>query len=204
MKYSTLILTFIVTGCGGACPVASIGMNTCTPAPAPAAQQGVPGPVGLGGPPGVSDVNSSVPATTEQCPNGGTVVLIAQDTLGTGVYNTNDQGQTSFVVCNGIPGSTPLSVLYTIAPCGVSSSPYKEQLLCMNNGSILGSFSDNSSGLNTRLAFIPDGTFYDTDNSGCEFNVTIDSNGDSTLSYGNGSNQYSTWQAETITCTNNE
>ena len=94
--------------------------------------------------------------------------------------------------------------MYPIAPCTEASSPYKEQLLCLNDGGLLGDFSDSASGLNTRFAFIPTGSYVDTDDSGCNFSVLVDSNGNSTLTYTAGNNQYGTWVAGSVTCNNNE
>lgn len=161
---------------------------------------GPTGPQGPSGTNGVSIIAASVSASASQCPNGGSIIMMAQDTQGTGVYSTSDANQTSVVVCNGVDGTTPMSVIGPITPCGPNSSPYKEVLLCLNNGGVLADFSDNASGLNTRLAFIPAGTYNDTDSSGCNFNVTIAGNGSTTVSWGSGSNAYSTWTAGSSLC----
>lgn len=72
----------------------------------------------------------------------------------------------------GNPGVTPsFTPVDYVQPCG-PTVPYKEVLLVLFDGSILGSFSDNASGLNTRFAFIPDGSYIDTDGSNCNFTVT--------------------------------
>jgi hypothetical protein len=89
-----------------------------------------------------------------------------------------------------------------IAPCGVSSSPYKELLLCLVNGDVMGSFSDSASGLNTRLALLSAGSYVDTDDSGCQFTVSIDNSGNTTVSWNQGSNQYSSWVATSVVCKN--
>ena len=56
-------------------------------------------------------------------------------------------------------------------------------------------FSETASGQNTRLAFIPNGTYQDTDESGCQFTVAGDNLTYSSISWGAGSNSYSTWPA---------
>jgi hypothetical protein len=86
-----------------------------------------------------------------------------------------------------------------IQPCTASSSPWKEVLLCLPDGNILADFSDNASGLDTRLSLIPPGTYQDTDNSGCVFNVAASGSGLS-VSWGAGSNQYATWPAGAVYC----
>ena len=105
----------------------------------------------------------------------------------------------------GSPGPTPSlgpdTPMWLIAPCGQASSPYKEQLMCLNNGSLLSSFSDSTSGNETRFALIPVGTYEDTDDSGCVFTVSLASDGVSTIvSWNAGSGQYSTWVAGSQTC----
>jgi hypothetical protein len=45
-----------------------------------------------------------MPATTAQCPNGGVVVIFAQDTMATGVLSAGDADLESAVVCNGSDG----------------------------------------------------------------------------------------------------
>jgi hypothetical protein len=104
------------------------------------------------------------------------------------------------IILNGVNGTTPYSVLGPIQPCGAASSPWKEVLLCLSNGSILGSFSETASGQNTRFAFLPAGTYQDTDESGCNFSVAVGPDSSSVLSWTAGSNQYSTWQANSIIC----
>lgn len=91
-----------------------------------------------------------------------------------------------------------------IAPCGQASSPWKEQLLCMTNGNILASFSDNAAGLNTRLSNIPTGNYIDTDNSGCNFHIQVNSDNSTTVSWDAGSNQFATWVASSSICSNNQ
>jgi len=94
---------------------------------------------------------------------------------------------------------TPISL---IAPCGLASSPYKEQIICLNNGSLMSSFSADMTGTQTRFSLLPVGTYEDTDSSGCVFTVTEDS-GSYTISWNAGSNQYSNWSTGSQTCNAN-
>jgi hypothetical protein len=108
-------------------------------------------------------------------------------------------GTQTVVVLNGAAGSNAqaLEVVQEITPCGPSSSPWKEVLLQLAGGNLLGSFSDNASGLNTRFSDFPDGSYVDTDNSGCNFTVST-SGSTRSISWAAGSNAYSTWPAETV------
>lgn len=76
---------------------------------------------------------------------------------------------------NGADGQDAILPLFTpveaIQACG-NSVAYKEVLLRLANGQVLGSFSDDTSGKMTRLAFLPDGTYMNTDNSGCTFSLS--------------------------------
>lgn len=179
--------------------------------------QSIVGPAGQNGKDGIGLVSTTVSANQQQCPGStGTIIIIAQDTLVTGVYSTQDAGQQMTVVCNGIQGqqgvagqngvspSQPLAPISTIATCGSASSPYKEILLCLSNGQLLADFSDNASGANTRLTFIPTGSYQNTDNSGCNFNVIQDLQGNTMVSWGAGSNTYSTWVSGTQVCLNTQ
>lgn len=93
--------------------------------------------------------------------------------------------------------STPMSL---IEPCGHTSAAYKEELLCLYNGSVLASFSDSSSGQNTRFSIIPSGTYTDTDGSGCRFTVGLLPDDSSVVSWNAGSNSLSTWTDGLETC----
>lgn len=108
----------------------------------------------------------------------------------------------------GLPGANgaspelgPDTPLFAITPCGPNSSPYKEVLLCLYNGSILGSFSDSFSGQNTRFAILPVGSFNDTDSSGCQFNIELESDNKSyRVLWNAGSNAYSIWISGSKLC----
>ena len=93
----------------------------------------------------------------------------------------------------------PISPVGIISACGEASSPWKEVLICLSNGSLLSSFSETMSGQDTRLAIIPDGNYINTDESGCNFTVSSNSTV-RTVSWNSGTNQYSTWNAGQSQC----
>ena len=145
-------------------------------------------------------------ATVAQCVSGGIVYSTTEKDGSGNVLSTNQA-----VVCNGSVGATGaagqnapvmLGVESFIPPCGNSSSAYKEQLICFNNGSLLADFSATMSGDETRLAFIPAGSYEDTDASGCNFSVAVASNGNTTVSWGAGSSSAGSWVAGSQVCTN--
>lgn len=61
-------------------------------------------------------------------------------------------------------------------PCGNAAGIYDEVLLKLSDGKILASFSDNSSGKNTRFSIIPAGSYVTTDGSSCRFEVNASGN----------------------------
>lgn len=95
-----------------------------------------------------------------------------------------------------LPASTPMSI---IMPCGPNSSPYKEVILCLYDGTLLASFSQDVGGSYTRLSMLPTGTYMDTDSSGCIFTVASSTLG-LTTSWAAGSNLYSTWIDGSVLC----
>lgn len=95
-----------------------------------------------------------------------------------------------------LPPSTPMSI---IMPCGPNSSPYKEVILCLYDGTLLASFSQDVGGSYTRLSMLPTGTYMDTDSSGCIFTVASSTLG-LTTSWNAGSNLYSTWIDGSVLC----
>jgi len=171
---------------------------------------GATGAAGSNGSNGNSFQVSQAAATVGQCPAGG-VVYTTSENDGNGNQVAGSVNQS--VVCNGQNGATgatgaagqaaPFSPITPIQPCGNASSPWKEVLLCLENGSVLGDFSETASGQDTRLSFLPAGSYIDTDESGCNFSVSVDNAGDTTVSWGAGSNQYATWVAGSTTCTAN-
>jgi hypothetical protein len=147
---------------------------------------------GSDGKDGHSTLISIIDANT--CSNGGKTIISYKDMDDSGTLNLDkDTNVQTMQVCNGNNGSngtdgatgakgdkgdkgndgtsssfTPVDY---VQPCGPTVA-YKEVLLILFDGSLLGSFSDNASGLNTRFAFIPDGSYIDTDGSNCHFVVT--------------------------------
>jgi len=73
---------------------------------------------------------------------------------------------------DGVSPSIEYSIVDVVDPCGDAPGKYDELLLVLGNGTLVASFSDSSSGLNTRLVEIPDGTYNTTDNTGCTFTVS--------------------------------
>ena len=116
-------------------------------------------------------------APAEVCSNGGSIVLMATDIANTGSYSMEAPNQQSMTICNGqnavLPDYTPVE---PILACG-DNVAYKEVLLRLQNGQVLGSFSNDPGGTMTRLAFIPDGNYMNTDNSGCTFSLSTSANG---------------------------
>ena len=103
--------------------------------------------------------------------------MMATDINNTGVYNSQFPNQQSMTICNGQNGVTPaFTTVETITACG-NNVAYKEVLLRLQNGQVLASFSNDTGGTMTRLSFLPDGTFMNTDNSGCVFSLSTSSDG---------------------------
>lgn len=80
---------------------------------------------------------------------------------------------------NGINGKDATQSNYAIShvidPCGDAANIVDEVLLVLYNKQVLVSFSQNQSGLNTRLSILPPGTYTTTDGSNCVF--TLDNQG---------------------------
>jgi hypothetical protein len=83
---------------------------------------------------------------------------------------------------NGIDGkagnnavTSTYSISHVVDPCGDAPNIVDEVLLVLYNKQVLVSFSQNQSGLNTRLALLPAGTYTTTDGSNCTF--TLDNQG---------------------------
>lgn len=151
------------------------------------------------GPAGISYMSliNTVPASPNACPNGGIVVISAVDINHNFQIDCGDANIQSSTVCNGANGSagatgaqgsvgaqgntgpqgasivqSPYTPVQAIEPCGPTSSSYKEVLLVLSNGDILSSFSEQLNGQDTRLTFLTDGSYVDTDESGCNFSVS--------------------------------
>jgi hypothetical protein len=155
---------------------------------------------GTNGTDGTNTTFNIVPDNGTNCTNGGFDLTLTDST----------QSQTTYI-CNGVNGSNgvagldgtngsnggtvTLNLVQVIEPCGAASSPWKEVLLGLQGGQILSDFSETTGGQDTRLSFIPNGSYQDTDESGCTFTVTGDGLTNSQISWSAGSNQYSTWSA---------
>lgn len=164
---------------------------------------GPTGNTGSVGPSGVSVVYATTPATTEQCANGGTVIIMADDTNGDGVPDAGDANMQSTVLCNGTDGTNGTSPTYTpvivIQPCGANSSAYKEALLGLQGGAIFSEFTGNGSDANSvRNTLLPDGSYEDTDNSYCNFTVSTDAHGDRTVEWSGASGSGNTYPAGSV------
>lgn len=122
-------------------------------------------------------------AASAICPAGGSTLLMALDINDNGFYSATDPNQQQMTVCNGLNGANgadapvpQFSPVDVIIPCN-NTATYKEVLLRLGNGQVLASFSDNSSGVNTRLVLIPDGTYMTTDGTSCTFTLATSVNG---------------------------
>jgi hypothetical protein len=67
--------------------------------------QGATGATGATGAAGLGIVFTEVQATTQECPTGGYVLVVATDTQGNGEYCLTDRNQQSMIVCNGATGA---------------------------------------------------------------------------------------------------
>ncbi len=103
MKY--LIVIVMLTACGGS--------------------RGAPGINGAVGPTGANGfglVALTLPTVPEQCPNGGHITFIAQDVYNSGVFDSAEPVESTFITCNGLDGAA-----------GVDTTPVTEVQLCPNN-----------------------------------------------------------------------
>ncbi len=152
----------------------------CDGAKGDTGSSGAAGAAGAAGSNGFNMVFQSTAATTAQCSAGGSVIVMALDTNRNNKYDPSDANAQTITLCNGANGSngtngtnatlpayTPVAPIF---PCGKTVA-YKEVLLRLANGEILSSFSDNTAGSMTRLTFLPDGAYMDTDNTSCQFTI---------------------------------
>lgn len=149
--------------------------------------------------PAPNGINSlvNVLSSTTSCANNGITVVSGLD------HNRNNNLDTSEVsqaqeVCNGLNGNdgldgangqdgrdgsdappTPFTPVALLNPCGDNPSLNDEVLVLLSNGTLLASFSSNSSGLNTRLGILRAGTYITTDGDNCTF--TLDNSGNITF-----------------------
>lgn len=153
---------------------------------------GPQGPPGTSGSDGQSCTVITVTAGPV-APNGGSMLTCPDGSTSLVLNGTNTVSTNNTTGTNG--GTVTFNLVQVIQPCSAASSPYKETLLGLQGGQLLAAFSDDSSGDNTRLAFIPNGSFIDTDSSGCNFTVTGDGSTYSNIRWNAGSNSYTTWLA---------
>lgn len=134
------------------------------------------GPSGPAGRNGFSMAYQVVPASTAQCgAAGGSNILMALDIDGLGVYQAHFPSQSSMTICNGraaaVSAYTPVQAVQPCRSPGATSS-FSEVLLVLGNGQVLASVSQNTAGDNTRLSFIPDGSYMTTDGASCRFSLS--------------------------------
>lgn len=128
------------------------------------------GPKGDPGEDGLSMVFSTSSASS--CPNGGSVILMAQDTNRNNLFDLTDGSIMSTTICNGTNAPpTAFTPVGLLDPCGDAPGRYDEIFLKLSNGTILASFSDNVSGLNTRFSVLSPGTYQTTDGDNCIFTI---------------------------------
>lgn len=149
-------------------------------------ERGENGNDGANGQDGYSTVFSVVDAGAS-CPVGGSIILLATDANRSGTLDGLDTGLQSALVCNGVDGQNgadgadgqdgadaPATAFTPVGihdPCGDKPGVYDEVFLQLANGQYLASFSDNTSGLNTRFAVLVPGNFVTSDGSACYFTV---------------------------------
>lgn len=162
--------------------------------------QGVPGPVG---PNGHSSLIKQV-ANDSNCQAGGTLVLTGLDTNDNGVLDLSEV-QYSADVCNGTNGINGQSPAFTptiaITPCGPTSATFKEAMLGMFGGGVFTEFTGNASDASTVAnILLPDGSWYDTDSSQCNFTSSTDGSGNRSIVWNgsshNGSGPYHAGHAD--------
>lgn len=161
---------------------------------------GTNGTNGTDGSDGTSTTFSIVADSGANCTNGGFDLTLTDGSHSQTEYVCNgvngSNGQAGLNGTNGSNGGTvTFNLVQVVEPCGAASSPWKEVLLGLQGGQILADFSETSGGQNTRLSFIPNGSYGDTDESGCSFTVSGDGVTNSQITWGAGSNSYSTWSA---------
>lgn len=169
LNITVALLMLLVYGCGSKreAIVGPTGLNGAKGEPG---VPGATGPQGARGENGHSLLVLTASATPAQCAAGGVILVIAEDTNDNGVLDSPDSSPSTSILCNG--AAAPFTPVEYITPCGPESSAYKEILLRMADGSVLGSFSQDSSALTTRLALLPDGSYVDTDQSSCAFTLS--------------------------------
>lgn len=155
----------------------------------PQGSQGITGPPG---PNGEVSLLRFVSGDTS-CVAGGTLVLAGLDTNGDGVLQVSEV-TSSADLCNGTNGINGQSPAFTptiaITPCGPNSAQYKEALLGLFGGGVFSEFTNT----NISNIMLPDGSYWDTDTSECNFSLTTDGSGNRSMTWNgssaNGSGPY--------------
>lgn len=183
-------------------------LAACNEKVGPQGLPGTPGPSGATGNAGANGHNAAVrlvPNDTN-CPNGGSLLLAGTDLNDSG-YLDQSEVTSSADICNGEDGADAPQPSFTpvivITPCGPNSSSYKEALLGLSGGGIYSEIITNlSNNATIRNTMLPDGGYYDTDDSQCNFSVSSDSTGNRTVSWNgsthNGSGPFSPGSASYI------
>lgn len=153
---------------------------------------GTPGTGGEQGAPGLNVVSQVISAPYGACPNGGSILLLAQDELGTGVWDITDPGQSAVLICNGPDGAkgdtgetgsqgmagqdgsnginaTPITPVQFCPNLGttVYASNWPEQGFCLDN-KLYGVYFTGSYAF---LAELPPGAYSSTSMNGCSFTI---------------------------------
>lgn len=174
-----LAVAFCLFGCGKIKKEfrGSTGAQGATGASGNNGVAGVNGINGFNGADGANGTSCSVVPVIASVayPNGGAVISCGTSNVfvqnGSNGSNGSD-GQDGSNGTNGTNGAD--AVVEIIDPCGDASGIWDEVLVRLASGQLLGSFSDNASGLNTRFAIIGPGSYQTTDASGCHFTVNND------------------------------
>jgi hypothetical protein len=147
---------------------------------------GANGTNGTNGHNALTNLVSQADGGGSSCPTGGITVLSGTDLNNDGILEISEVSQAKDV-CNGLAGaqgpagingtdapSPPFSIVELVNPCGDAPYIYDELFLRLGNGRLVASFSDNSSGKNTRFSELVPGSYMTTDGDGCIFTVTSD------------------------------
>lgn len=138
---------------------------------------GVPG---ARGPAGVNGHNTlmSVLNYAPGCSSGGVTLIAGLDVNDSGTLEPTEISG-SAEVCNGAVGQSATPSAFTpvglVDPCGTAPGIHNEIFIKLYNGTLISSFSDSSSGNNTRFAVLTAGTYQTTDGDNCVF--TLNSSG---------------------------
>lgn len=180
-----LLFSLILAGCG---PLMSKNGYNGVPGTSCTAQTVIGGVnIICGDNPPVFLANGSTGSTGPQGPQGNSCSVT---TLSPSHDNPTggakiDCGSTSAIVINGAAGGAgaAYTIVGSIDPCGPSGG-FDEVFLRMASGQLVALFTDSSSALTSRLAFIRDGVnLQTTDGQHCSFNLTTNSSGVRVINY---------------------